>query len=37
MTTSKTHEVSVLYLLPLRLSIGIAFLFAGGQKIAAGN
>ncbi|NQV87769.1 MAG: DoxX family membrane protein [Woeseiaceae bacterium] len=37
MTTSKTHEVSVLYLLPLRLSIGISFLFSGGEKIAAGN
>ena len=37
MTTSKTHEVSVLYLLPLRLSIGFSFLFAGGNKISTGN
>jgi thiosulfate dehydrogenase [quinone] large subunit len=37
MTTSKTHEVSVLYLLPLRLSVGFSFLVAGGNKIATGN
>lgn len=37
MTSSKTHSVSVLCLLPLRLSIGVAFLVAGQGKIAAGN
>lgn len=37
MTNSKTHEVSVLYLLPLRLSVGAALLFAGGNKISAGG
>jgi len=37
MTSSKTHSVSVLCLLPLRLSIGVAFLIAGQGKIAAGN
>ena len=37
MTTTKTHSVSVLLLLPLRLSIGLSFLVAGQQKIAAGN
>jgi uncharacterized membrane protein YphA (DoxX/SURF4 family) len=37
MTTPKTHEVSVLYLLPLRLSVGFSFLFAGGNKISMGN
>ena len=37
MTTSKTHSVSVLCLLPLRLSVGVAFLVAGQGKIAAGN
>lgn len=37
MTTSKNHEVSVLYLLPLRLSVGFSFLFAGGNKISTGN
>ena len=37
MSTSKTHSVSVLCLLPLRLSVGVAFLVAGQDKIAAGN
>jgi thiosulfate dehydrogenase [quinone] large subunit len=37
MTSSKTHSVSVLCLLPLRLSIGVAFLVAGQGKISAGN
>ena len=37
MSTSKTHSVSALYLLPLRLSVGVAFLVAGQSKIAAGN
>jgi len=37
MTTSKTHSVSVLYLLPLRLSVGLSFLIGGQSKIAAGN
>jgi thiosulfate dehydrogenase [quinone] large subunit len=37
MTSSKTHSISVLCLLPLRLSVGVAFLVAGQGKIAAGN
>lgn len=37
MSTSKTHSVSVLCMLPLRLSVGVAFLVAGQGKIAAGN
>jgi len=37
MTSSKTHSVSVLCLLPLRLTVGVAFLIAGQRKIAAGN
>jgi len=37
MTSSKAHSVSVLCLLPLRLSVGVAFLVAGQGKIAAGN
>jgi thiosulfate dehydrogenase (quinone) large subunit len=37
MTKSKTHSVSVLFLLPLRLSIGLAFLIGGQSKIAMGN
>ncbi len=37
MTTSKNHEVSVLYLLPLRLSVGFSFLLAGGNKVSTGN
>lgn len=37
MTTSKIHEVSVLYLLPLRLSVGLAFLIGGQEKISSGN
>ena len=37
MSTSNTHSVSVLLLLPLRLTIGLSFLVAGQQKVAAGN
>ncbi len=37
MSSSKTHSVNVLCLLPLRLAVGIAFLVAGQAKIAAGN
>lgn len=37
MSTSSTHSVPVLFLLPLRLTIGLAFLVAGQQKVAAGN
>ena len=37
MSNPKTHSVSVLCLLPLRLAVGIAFLVAGQAKIAAGN
>ena len=37
MTTSKTHSVSVLFLLPLRLSVGLAFLIGGQGKIGTGN
>ncbi len=37
MSTSKTHSVSVLLLLPLRLSVGLAFLIGGQSKLAAGN
>jgi uncharacterized membrane protein YphA (DoxX/SURF4 family) len=37
MTISKAHEVPVLYLLPLRLSVGFSFLFAGANKISTGN
>jgi uncharacterized membrane protein YphA (DoxX/SURF4 family) len=37
MTNSKTHEVSVLYLLPLRLSVGAALLVAGAGKISTGR
>ncbi len=37
MTAPKTHSVSVLYLLPLRLTVGVAFLVGGQGKIAAGN
>jgi len=37
MSASKTHSVSVLFLLPLRLSIGLSFLIAGQQKFAAGG
>ncbi len=37
MSNSNSHEVSVLYLLPLRLIIGASFLFAGGSKIASGG
>ncbi len=37
MTSLKTHSVSVLCLLPLRLAVGIAFLVAGQAKIASGN
>jgi len=37
MSTSNTHSVSVHFLLPLRLTIGLAFLVSGQQKVAAGN
>jgi len=37
MTTSKTHSVPVILLLPLRLSVGLAFLISGQGKIGAGN
>lgn len=37
MSTSKTHSVSVVFLLPLRLSVGLAFLVAGQSKLAAGR
>lgn len=37
MTTSKTHAVSVLWLLPLRLFVGLSLLIAGQSKIALGN
>ena len=37
MSSSNTHSVSVLGLLPLRLSVGVALLVAGQGKIAAGN
>jgi thiosulfate dehydrogenase [quinone] large subunit len=37
MTSSKTHSVPVLLLLPLRLSVGLAFLIGGQAKIAAGG
>ena len=37
MSSDKTHEVSVLYLLPLRLSVGAALLFSGASKISAGS
>jgi len=37
MATSKTHSVSVLYLLPLRLAVGLSFLITGQAKVAAGN
>ena len=37
MTTSKTHSVPVILLLPLRLSVGLAFLISGQSKIAAGS
>lgn len=37
MTSEKTHSVPVLLLLPLRLSVGLAFLIGGQAKIAAGG
>lgn len=37
MTTPRTHSVSVLFLLPLRLAIGLSFLVAGQKKVAAGD
>ncbi len=37
MSSEKTHSVSVLALLPLRLSLGLSFLIAGQTKIASGN
>ena len=37
MATSKTHSVSVLYLLPLRLAVGLSFLITGQAKVASGN
>lgn len=37
MTSEKTHSVPVILLLPLRLSVGLAFLIAGQAKIAAGG
>ncbi len=37
MTSSKTHSVSVLCLLPLRLSVGLSFLISGQSKVATGN
>ena len=37
MTAPKTHSISVLLLLPLRLSVGLAFLVAGQEKLAAGD
>lgn len=37
MSHDKTHEVSVLYLLPLRLSVGAALLFSGASKISTGG
>lgn len=37
MTTEKTHRVPVLYLLPLRLVIGLAFMVSGQSKIAEGG
>jgi thiosulfate dehydrogenase [quinone] large subunit len=37
MASSKTHSVSVLYLLPLRLAVGLSFLITGQAKVAAGN
>ena len=37
MTSTRIHEVSVLYLLPLRLSVGLAFLVSGQAKVASGN
>jgi hypothetical protein len=35
MSHDKAHEVSVLYLLPLRLSVGAALLFSAASKISA--
>ena len=37
MATSKAHSVSVLYLLPLRLAVGLSFLITGQAKVASGN
>lgn len=37
MGSLKTHSVPVLLLLPLRLSVGLAFLIGGQAKIAAGG
>ncbi len=37
MTSTKIHEVSVLYLLPLRLAMGLSFLIGGQAKVASGN
>jgi len=37
MSSSSTHTVSGLYLLPLRLIVGLSFLIGGQAKIASGN
>ena len=37
MTSSKTHAVPVVLLLPLRLSVGLSFLINGQAKVATGN
>ena len=37
MSTSNTHSVPVLLLLPLRLAVGLTFLIGGQAKIAAGG
>ncbi len=37
MSSQRIHEVSVLYLVPLRLSVGLSFLVSGQAKVAAGN
>ena len=37
MSSSKNHEVSVLFLVPLRLFIGLSFLISGQAKVAMGN
>ena len=37
MTTSSTHSIPLIYLLPLRLSVGLSFLIAGEHKISMGG
>ena len=37
MTTSKLHSFPLIYLLPLRLSVGLSFMISGQQKLSMGD